>query len=216
MVRGDGPVASLRDLKGKRLGVAGGPLDKTWLLLLAFAKETAGIDLAAEATPVYAAPPLLTEKLRSGELDAALNYWQYCAQLEAEGFRRLLEGTTIQEHFGVPPRTPQLGYVFKDPLGERKPELVQAFARATRAADQILKTSDAEWQRLKPLVRAETDAALNAVMHRYREGIVESWGESDRRAAAELYAVLARIGGEHLVGKGDRLAPGTFWPQLSF
>src|SRR5436305_1144682 len=90
----------------------------------------------------------------SWQLDAALNYWQFCAQLEAQGFRRLVEGTAIQEHFGVPARTPQLGYVLKESLGGSKPDLVQAFARALRAADGILKTSDEEWQRLKPLVRA--------------------------------------------------------------
>ncbi len=35
MVPGDSPVRSVADLAGKRLGVAGGPLDKNWLLLRA-------------------------------------------------------------------------------------------------------------------------------------------------------------------------------------
>ena len=33
MVRPDSGVYTLADLRGKRLGVAGGPLDKSWLLL---------------------------------------------------------------------------------------------------------------------------------------------------------------------------------------
>ena len=50
MVKGDGSVRALPDLKGKRIGVAGGPLDKSWLLLLAYGREAAGIDLAKDAS----------------------------------------------------------------------------------------------------------------------------------------------------------------------
>ncbi len=37
----------------------------------------------------YGAPPLLAAKVLDGEMDASLNFWNFCAQLEAKGFRRL-------------------------------------------------------------------------------------------------------------------------------
>ena len=83
MVQPDSPIATLADLKGKKLGVAGGPLDKGWLMLQAYARQKYGIDLATEVEPVYGAPPLLTEKLKSGELDAVLN-----TGISAPGSRR--------------------------------------------------------------------------------------------------------------------------------
>ncbi|PIK73393.1 ABC transporter substrate-binding protein, partial [Methylobacterium frigidaeris] len=43
MVAGDSPLRSVADLAGKRLGVAGGPLDKNWLLLRARAREQDGL-----------------------------------------------------------------------------------------------------------------------------------------------------------------------------
>lgn len=215
MVKADGGAASLSDLKGKKIGVAGGPLDKGWLLLQAYAKQQ-GFDLARDAEPVYGAPPLLSEKFKSGELDAVLTYWHFAARLEADGHRRLIGVGEVQEAFGVPASVPQLGYVFQESWAQEHPDLVEAFARASRAAKEIMKTSDEEWQRLKPLTRAESDAQLEAFMRRYREGIVESWGEREREQAAQLYRVLAQIGGEELVGKGEELAPGTFWPQVSF
>ncbi len=46
MVKADSPIATLADLKGKKLGIAGGPLDKGWLMLQAYAKEKDGLDLA--------------------------------------------------------------------------------------------------------------------------------------------------------------------------
>ena len=216
MVKADGPVRTLADLKGRKLGVAGGAIDKGWLLLQAYARDRAGIDLAKDAEPVYGAPPLLTEKLKSGELDAVLNYWNFSARLEAEGYRRLVEGGTVQEAFGAPATTPQLGYIFKQAFADENPALVEAFARASRGAKAVMKASDEEWRRLRPVTRAETDEVQAAFMRRYREGIVESWGEKERKAAADLYLVLAKLGGEKLVGKGRELAPGTFWPGVSY
>ncbi len=216
MVKADGPITTLADLKGKKLGVAGGPLDKSWLLLQAYARRMDGMDLTRDAQPVFGAPPLLTEKLKSGELDAALNYWQFDARLEADGYRRLIGIGEVQEALGVPASVPQLGYIFQESWADQHTELVQAFARASRAAKAIMLGSDAEWQRLMPVTRADNAAELDAFMHRYREGIVEHWGEQQRAEAARLYAVLAEIGGTKLVGPGTELAPGTFWPGVSY
>jgi NitT/TauT family transport system substrate-binding protein len=67
-----------------------------------------------------------------------------------------------------------------------------------------------------PLTRAESDAELEAFMRRYREGIVKHWGAEQQAQAAELYKVLAELGGAKLVGTGTELAPGTFWPKVSY
>jgi NitT/TauT family transport system substrate-binding protein len=214
-VPADGGIDSLADLEGKRLGIAGGPLDKSWLLIQAVAREQ-GVDLAEVTELVYGAPPLLAEKFKSGELDAVINYWHYAARLEAGGDKRLLDVTQAQEGLGVPADTPQLGYVFREQWADEHPDLVQAFARASRAAKVIMDESDEEWERLRELTRAEDDATLDALKRRYREGIVRSWGERERAAAGQLYAVLAELGGEQLVGSSPVLVDGTFWSGVSY
>jgi NitT/TauT family transport system substrate-binding protein len=213
IARPDRGITRLGDLAGKKLGVAGGALDKSWLMLQALARRQ-GLDLAAAASPVFGAPPLLSEKLVQGELDAALVYWPFAARLEARGLHRLIAIADVQEALGVPRTTPQLGYIFKESWGKSSPERVAAFARASRAAKAIMKESDAEWERLRPLTRAEDDATLVALRQRYREGIVASWGEAERQAATRLFAVLAELGGEKLVGKAKSLPDGTFWPLV--
>jgi NitT/TauT family transport system substrate-binding protein len=215
MVPADGGIDSLADLEGKRLGIAGGPLDKSWLLIQALAKEQS-VDLAEVTELVYGAPPLLTEKFRSGELDAVINYWHFAARLEAEGHERLIDVTEAQEALGVPADTPQLGYIFREAWADQHAELVQAFARASRAAKAIMQESDEEWERLRPLTRAEDNATLEALKRRYREGIVQRWGDEQRQAAGRLYEVLAELGGEELVGTSPTLADGTFWPGVSY
>src|SRR5918996_2492378 len=216
VVPADGGIDTLADLDGKRLGIAGGPLDKSWLLIQAVAKEEEHLDLAEGAELVYGAPPLLAEKFKSGELDAVINYWHYAARLEAEGHKRLLDVTEAQESLGVPADTPQLGYVFREEWADQHAGLVKAFARASQAAKAIMDESDEEWERLRPLTQAENDAALDALKRRYREGIVRSWGEQERQAAGKLYGVLAELGGEELVGSSPVLVDGTFWPGVSY
>ncbi|BCX16602.1 MAG: ABC transporter substrate-binding protein [Geminicoccaceae bacterium] len=214
VVRPDRGIARLTDLTGKKLGVAGGALDKSWLILQALARRDAGLELASAASPAFGAPPLLSEKLLSGELDAVVTYWPFAARLEAKGMTRLIGIADAQEALGVPRTTPQLGYIFKESWAKAAPERVAAFARASRAAKAIMKESDAEWEKLRPLTRAEDDATLVALRQRYREGIVASWGEAERQAAAKLFAVLAELGGEKLVGKAKTLPDGTFWPLV--
>ncbi len=87
MVPANSPIHDFVSLKGRKLGVAGGPLDKSWLLLQALARRS-GVDLAKEAEIAYGAPPLLTQKALQGETDATLTFWNFCAELEAKGMRR--------------------------------------------------------------------------------------------------------------------------------
>src|SRR5262245_16332304 len=100
MVPGQSPVRELADLKARKLAIAGGPLDKSWLLLQALARRS-GIDLRRQATIVYGAPPLLTEKALQGETDATLTFWNFCAELEAKGFRRAVGVDEVMKGLGA-------------------------------------------------------------------------------------------------------------------
>lgn len=215
MVPPGSDIASLEDLRGKKLGVAGGPIDKSWLLIQGLAAKRYGMDLAAEVEPVYGAPPLLNEKVQDGDLVAVLNYWHFAARLEGKGFRQLVGVEEAIAELGIAGNPPQLGYVFFQSFADANPELIAAFADASRAAKELLK-GDEEWERIRPLTKAQDDVTFEALKRRYREGIVEHWGEAEQADAAKLYAVVAELGGEKVVGSATELAPGTFWPNLNY
>jgi NitT/TauT family transport system substrate-binding protein len=215
MVPPDSGIASLADLAGRKIGIAGGPIDKSWLLIQGLAARRHGIDLAAAAEPVYGAPPLLNAKVLDGELDAVLNYWHFAARLEGQGYRQLVGVEQAISELGVGTVPPQLGYVFHQSFADANPELVGAFADASRAAKELLK-GDAEWERIRPLTKAEDDATFAALKRRFRQGIIEHWGEAEQADAAELYAILAELGGEELVGGATALAPGTFAAGVTY
>jgi NitT/TauT family transport system substrate-binding protein len=213
MVKQDSPIRTIGDLKGRKLGVAGGALDKSWLLMQAMAKRDHGIDLATESDIAYGAPPLLSEKTRQGELDAVLNYWHFCARLEADGFRRLVSVEDAERALGASGPVSAIGYIFHDKWAAESPQAVMGFIKASAKAKDILAKSDEAWLRLAPIMRAE-GKQLETLRDRYREGIPRRPAAEDAADAAKLYRVLADIGGEKLVGKAREMAPGTFWPKV--
>jgi len=210
MVAGDSPIKSLTDLKAKKIGVAGGPLDKSWLLIQGLARDKYSLDLAGENEIVYGAPPLLAEKARQGELDAVLNFWHYCARLEADGFRRLISANEAARALGAKGDVSAIGYIFHEKWARSHPQAIEGFLKASGEAKALLKRSDEEWLRLTPVVRAE-GRELDVLRDRYREGIPARTIDEEEEDAAKLHAVLRRLGGERLVGPGKTLTPGTFW-----
>ena len=215
MVPPDSDIATLADLKGKTIGVAGGPLDKSWLMLRGLAQGKAGFDLAAETTQAFGAPPLLAEKLRQGELDAALNYWHYNARLEAEGYRMLVSAQEAAAALGASGEISAIGYVFNETWANENVETVLGFVQASRDAKALLNTSDEAWLRLKPMMKADDEAVFDTLIKRYRQGIPSRPIAEEEADTARIYDYLAKIGGEKLVGKAKAMMPGTFWSVLT-
>jgi NitT/TauT family transport system substrate-binding protein len=213
MVPAASQIRTLADLKGRKLAVAGGPIDKSWLLLQAWLKQD-GIDLKSDATIAYGAPPLLTAKTLSGEMDATLNYWNFCAVLEAKGFRRLAGMEDLLSKLGAKGRTAMIGYVFDEAWANANQDKVARFIAMTRMAKEILSTSNAEWEKIAPLTGAADAATLRTYRDRYREGIPRRPIADEEADARTLYRVLADIGGRELVGAAPELSSGTFYHAI--
>lgn len=214
MVKADSPIQSLADIKGKKLAVAGGALDKSWLLLQGMAAKQ-GFDLAGENEIVYGAPPLLAEKLRAGEFDAALNYWHFNARLEADGFRRIVGADDASKELGASGTVSTLGYAFHDKWAAEHKDAVLGFLKASREAKVLLNDNNDEWVRLhKDGVVKDEGAALDKLRDRYRDGIPARPALDEEADAAKLFEVLAGLGGEKLVGSAKTLPAGTYWPAL--
>jgi NitT/TauT family transport system substrate-binding protein len=210
MVPASSTIRSLADIKGRKLAVAGGPIDKSWLLLQAQAKQD-GLDLKSDATIAYGAPPLLAAKMLDGEMDATINFWNFCAALEAKGFRRLVGIEDILPKLGAKGRIAMVGYVFDDEWSNAHRDLLARFIAMTRAAKEVLATSDAEWETIAPLTGAADAATLHAYRDRYREGIPHRSIDDEEADARVLYRVLAGIGGRELVGPSPELESGTYY-----
>lgn len=214
MVPAQSSTREVVDLKGKKLAVAGGPLDKSWLLLQAFALR-AGVDLRTQATIVYGAPPLLSEKALQGETDATLTYWNFSADLESRGLRRAIAMDRVVQGLGAKGPVAIVGYVFDGGWAAHNRSTIDRFLAAARRAKEILASSETEWQRMASRLRIDDAEALAIYRQRYSEGVVWRPITHEEADAKALYLVLAETGGAALVGPARELAPGTFYRPAS-
>ena len=216
LVPKDSPIKTLADLKGRKIGIVGGPLDKSWIFLRALALKDLQLDLDKVVERVFGAPPLLNEQLKSGRLDGVLTNWNFAARLEADGYRRVITVNDALRDLGIGQQIPLIGYVFKEDWAQAHPALVKAFAAANLDATHVLDTKDDEWQRLLAATGAESPAILLALRDGYREGIPRAWGGLERAAAARAFQVMVDLGGQDLVGTNNQLEPGTFWDGVTY
>lgn len=203
------PARSLKDLSGGKIGIAGGPLDKSWLILRAYAEREYAMDLKAETEQVYAAPPLVFRAALDGQTAAAINYWHFMAKMKAAGMRELVSVADASAALGLDPETPLLGYVMKESFLADHPGLAKAFYAASRAAKDLLGEDDAAWEPLRGQMNATSEAEFETLRRDFRAGVPEP-GPVNPAGADKLLELMARLGGETLVGEARTLPDGLF------
>ena len=214
MVPAGSPIRDVADLKGKKLAVAGGPIDKSWLLLRALALQS-GLDLRAAATVVYGAPPLLSQKALQRETDATLTFWNFCADLEAAGQKRAIAMDDVLHRLGAGGPVAMLGYVFDGAWAVKNRAALDRFLDASRQAKEILASTPAEWQRLAPRIGITDPATLALYRKGYSEGIPRRPLAEEETDARSLYHILADIGGAELVGPARELEAESFYRRAA-
>jgi NitT/TauT family transport system substrate-binding protein len=206
----DSPVHAVADLTGRSIGVAGGPLDKSWLMLRA-AALAAGFDLARAARPSYGAPPLIAEKLVQGETETALEFWNFAADLEGRGFLRAIEMADVEKALGANGPVAMIGYVFGEGFAASHKDALKRFFGATAEARKILSEDPSAWAPIKARLRLKDDAALALYRQRYLDGVPKRAIAEEAADARILYRRLAEIGGKELVGDAKELDAGLFY-----
>ena len=203
-------ILGVKDLAGKKLGVSGGPLDKSWLLLKAYALKE-GVDLEKTATILYGAPPLLAEKAAEGEIDAVLEFWNFTLDLEARGLRRAIDMRDVEKALGAAGDPVVTGYVFDEGFAAAHRDALPHFFAMMKKARALIAADDAAWSAAAARIPVKDKIALALYRKRYVEGAPKRTLAEEEADAAKLFAVLAETGGEKLVGPGKTLAAGTFY-----
>ena len=205
----DSPAQTLADLAGGKVGIAGGPLDKSWLILRAYAQQEYGIDLKGETEQVFGAPPLIFKTALGGDLNGAINFWHFLAKMKASGMKELISVETAGKALGLDTNTPLLGYYMKESFLAEHPDLAQAFFEASRAAKDKLASEDAAWEAIRPRMNAKNQAQFDQLKSDWIKGI-PARGPVNAEAAGKMLSLMAELGGTELVGDATDVPAGLF------
>ena len=192
IVSPDQNLEGFSSLKGKNIGVAGGPLNKGWVLLQTAAREE-GLDLQKEAKVQFGAPPLLSQALKRGQVDVLVTFWHYGARLESEGYKRWISLEQIMSGMGMNSQVPMLGYIFKAEVLEKDSELISAFSKALSKTKADLTENDAFWGDLKPLMKAENEEIYQALIQGYRNGTPKPVNSEQIGDAVKFFSLIDQL-----------------------
>ena len=208
LVAANSNIKTLKDLKGKSIGIAGGPLDKSWLIFQSYSKAVFDFDLKADTEQVFGAPPLMFKKALSGEIDAVINYWHFAAKMKSRGMRSVVTVADTTSALGLDSTTPLLGYVFNRNLlasGELMPNMVAA----SQQAKAILNEKQEPWDRLRPMMKVKTDSDFEFLIAGFRAGIPRK--PPNLKSVQEMLSIMSKVGGDRLVGDLKTIPEGLFY-----
>ena len=213
IVHDESGIKNLSDLKGKKIGIAGGQVDKSWLILRTYFKKVYNEDLKKNSRQIFGAPPLLNKKIKQKNFDAILTYWPYQAKLMTDdSFSKVINITDIIAKLDIPPGIPVIGWVFKDNWAKSNENTLRDFLSVSKKSKELMLKSDDIWQKVRPYMNADNDKLYINLRDAYREGIPDKdFSEEQIQGSTKLYSILSKIGGKELVGKAKSLSPGTFW-----
>jgi NitT/TauT family transport system substrate-binding protein len=210
-IRPELKITQLTQLKNKNLGIAGGPVSKTWLITRAYSKSKYKKDLTSYINPVFAAPPILNHKLLDESLDATINFWHFNAKLEAKGMKKLISIEDMLLQLGIKYEVPLIGWVFSEKFAKENRAVINGFLEASKQTKKLLSTDDLQWNKIKKLMYVKDEKTFQALKDGYIAGIPKTFGRNEKESAKKIFKILVKEGGNKLVGKNHDFQNGTFW-----
>ncbi len=212
MVMPGGKVASVADLTGASIAVAGGPVDKSYVILQAYYAAKTGGTLPDVIEAEFGAPPLVNELLLAGDVDAALNFWHFNTRAAVDGAVEVISVPDMLKELGVERTPPLLGWVFSERWAHSHHDEIERFLEASFETKARLLEDDALWDKIRPVMGEDlSDEMFIALRDNYRRGIVTTFDQADIDAATQSFALMVQYGGAELVGDDPVIAEGTFW-----
>lgn len=178
LVKADSPLKSFTDLKGKRVGLFGGPAAGTTALFRLECIKFFGFDPLKESKIQFGAPPLLKGLVAKGEVDAALLLDPIIVSMLETGKYRSIGniGDIYREKTGQ--QLMLVSVVANENFAKKNPDAVKRFVKAYKESVLYIKSHPEIWSWLAKAVRIKTDAGARLLKNRVEPKLLTRWDEA--------------------------------------
>jgi NitT/TauT family transport system substrate-binding protein len=169
-------IHSLKNLKGKKLGVFGGPGSTTFTFLSVIGRKWNDIDLSKESMLVSAPGPALIELLAKGDIDAALLGTTETIQMAAQDrFRVLVDlSDEYQSHTGSHAPA-HVTVVTNEAFAKDHSDVVRDYLKAYKAATQYVHGHPEVWDEYAATIMMNDPKERALLAAKMGPNIVENW-----------------------------------------
>jgi NitT/TauT family transport system substrate-binding protein len=196
----DSPIRSLPELKGKKLGVFGGPGSTTFVFLAVIARNWHGIDLFKEVELVTAPGPALVELLGRGDLDAALLGTTESIQVYAQDRYRSLVDLSAEYKARQGGRAPaHVTVATNEQFAKAHPDVVRDYLKAYKTTLEYIRSHPEVWDEYAASIKMDNPAERLLLKEKMGSNLVEKWDDEQIAIQKDYLKLVHTIVGESVL-----------------
>lgn len=196
LVPRESPLQSVADLKGKKVGIFGGPGAATSSILFIIGKRWHGVDIMRESQMVTAPSPALVGLLDKKELDAALVGTNESLQLFLTGKYRVILDLAEEWERRMGRAAAHVSIDTTEAFAKANPEIIRDFIRAYREAARLIRARADVWEDYAKSTGIATKEGIALLRERVQPRIVDVWDKKQMEVQTQFLELLIDVLGE--------------------
>ena len=195
----DSPLRSLADLKGKKLGIFGGPGSATLTFLSVIAKQWYGLDVLESMEVVSAPGPALAHLLDQGEVDAALMGTTESLKFGARRTYRVLVDLSgeYKKHHGRAPA--HVTVATNEAFSTAHPDVLEDFLKVYQEAVTYVRSHPDIWADYGKQIDMAGEADVAALREKMAPSLVSEWDATQIELQTEYLKLAQEVLGENVL-----------------